>query len=104
MDSHIVHFDELPWQAPMHGLRVKAYQQDGKRLRLVEFSAEFVEPDWCVNGHVGFLLEGILQVEFHGHTTTYKTGDGLIIPAGPAHGHKARSLTPVTRVVLVEDV
>lgn len=97
-------FDELAWQTPLAGLRVRAHRANGKQLRIAEFSAEFIEPEWCEKGHAGYVLEGILEVQFHGGTVTYRAGDGLLIPPGYEHGHKARSLTPITRVVLVEDV
>ncbi len=31
-------FDAIPWQAPMTGVRHKYFDQNGIRLRLVEFS------------------------------------------------------------------
>lgn len=35
---------------------------------------------------------------------SYPEGSGIFIPAGPSSAHKARSVTHVTRLVLVEDV
>jgi quercetin dioxygenase-like cupin family protein len=104
MEQYKVRFDSLPWQQPTAGVRFKAYEQDGQRLRLAEFTKEFVEADWCTKGHIGYVLEGELQVDFHGRVVTFHSGDGLFIPAGDEHGHKAKVLTASVTVVLVENV
>jgi hypothetical protein len=53
MEKCKVSFDALQWQSPLTGVRYKVFQQGSHRLRLVEFSCGFVEPDWCINGHIG---------------------------------------------------
>ena len=35
---------------------------------------------------------------------TFKAGDGVFIPAGEKHKHKAKAVTEVVRLVLVEEV
>ncbi len=99
-----IDFDALQWQSPLPGARFKAYRQGSRQLRLVEFSSEFVEPDWCEKGHVGLVLEGRLEIDFRGRVISYPEGAGIFIPAGAKNAHKARPLTPVVRLVLVEDV
>lgn len=54
-------------------------------------------------GHAGYVLEGVLEIDFHGRKETFEAGDGLFISAGPESGHKARALTPVVRVILFEE-
>jgi hypothetical protein len=46
--------------------RFKAHRRDGKQIRLLEFTAAFVEPDWCEKGHIGIVLEGAIELDFHG--------------------------------------
>lgn len=99
-----IDFDSLPWESPLPGARFKAYREGAKQIRLLEFSSEFVEPVWCEKGHVGFVLEGTLEVDFNGRVVVYPQGSGISISAGSATAHKARSITPVVRLVLVEDV
>ena len=103
MQPYKVDFDTLEWQSPLPGARFKAYRADEKQIRLVEFTSEFVEPHWCESGHIGLVLEGVLEVDFHGQVVTYRKGDGIFIPSGAPSGHKARSVTPVVRLVLVEN-
>jgi quercetin dioxygenase-like cupin family protein len=104
MEPSKIDFHTLEWQSPLPGARFKERRADGKKIRLVEFTSEFVEPQWCEKGHIGMVLEGILEVDFHGSVITYRQGEGLCIPAGHQGAHKARSRTPVVRLFLVEDV
>ena len=104
MQQYRVDFDSIPWESPMAGVRFKAYTQDGRRLRLVEFAKEFVEPDWCTSGHTGLILEGQIEIDFDGQVITFNPGDGIFIPPGEEHKHKGRILTDKVKAILVEDV
>ncbi len=103
MQHFKVDFDFLQWQSPFPGARFKVHRSGGKQIRLLEFTPEFVEPHWCERGHIGTVLEGSLEVDFRGDLVTYHKGEGIFIQPGPENAHKARSLTPVVRLVLVED-
>lgn len=104
MEAYKVLFESLEWQAAMPGARFKVFGDGRKQMRLLEFTSEFVEPHWCEKGHIGCVLEGELEVDFRGRIVRYAEGSGIFIPAGPASGHKARSVTPAVRLFLVEDV
>ncbi len=103
MGPYKIDFESTPWQAPAVGVRAKIHDQDGKRLRLVEFTGEFVEPDWCRKGHIGYVLEGELEIEFNGTVVVFSSGDGLFIPPGNDNKHRAKVLTDVVRLILVEE-
>ena len=104
MVPYKVDFKSTPWETPVVGVRFKIYKQGDKQLRLVEFTNEFVEPDWCTKGHIGYILEGQLEVNFDGRVVIFNPGDGLFIPAGEEHKHMAKVLTDVVKLILVEDV
>jgi quercetin dioxygenase-like cupin family protein len=104
MEPYRIDFESMPWQQPVPGVRFKAYDQDGRRLRLAEFTQGFVEPDWCTKGHLGCVLEGVMEVDFHGRVVTFHAGDGVFIPPGSEYGHKAKVLSDRVRVVLVENI
>ena len=104
MSQHKVDFSLIPWESPVAGVRFKAFRQGGRQLRLVEYRREFVEPDWCLKGHIGYVLEGRVGIDFDGVVVEYGPGDGIFIPSGDEHKHKATVLTDVARVVLVEEV
>jgi len=103
MEQYKVDFDSKSWETPAVGVKFKAYQQGGRKLRLVEFTKEFVEPDWCRKGHIGYILQGQMEIDFDGEVIIFGEGDGLFIPAGEKNKHKARVLTDAVKVILVED-
>lgn len=92
----------MEWQSPAAGVRFKVFEQGGRKLRLVEFAKEFVEQDWCIKGHIGYILEGQMEINFYGKVITFGQGDGVFIPAG--RKHKAKVLTDTVKAILVEDV
>ena len=104
MDKYKIDFKALPWETPAVGVRFKAYEQDGRKLRFAEFTKEFVEADWCTKGHIGYILDGRMEIDFDGKVILFGPGDGLFIPAGDKHKHKAKVLTDKLIIILVEDV
>ena len=104
MEQHRVLFDSLEWQSSIHGARFKAFRSGVKQLRLVEFTSEFVEPDWCEKGHFGFVIKGELEIDFHGQLVRYPEGSGIFIPSGSGSGHKGRSITSSVLLFLIEDI
>jgi quercetin dioxygenase-like cupin family protein len=104
IETYRVLFDSLEWQNSIQGSRFKVSRSGNKQLRLVELTSEFVEPDWCENGHIGFVIEGELEIDFHGKLVRYPEGSGIFIPTGAASGHKAHSITPIVLLFLVEDI
>lgn len=104
METCKVLFDSLEWQEAMPGARFKVFSDGKKQMRLLEFTSEFVEPHWCEKGHVGFVINGELEINFDGKIVKYSQGAGIFIPAGDHTKHKARSITPSVQLFLVEDV
>lgn len=101
--SHHISFESMPWDSKARGQRFKVYAEGGRQIRLLELTPEFTEAGWCMKGHAGYILEGILELEFEEDITIFHPGDGFFIPGGEAHKHKARSLTPLVSMVLFED-
>ena len=104
MEKYKVIFKTIPWEMPAVGVRFKAHEQDGRKLRLAEFTKEFVESNWCTKGHIGYVLEGQMEIDFDGNVIVFGPGDGLFMPAGEKHKHKAKVLTGTMKIILVEDV
>jgi hypothetical protein len=57
-------FAELPWQTSASGVRFKVQRLGVRQFRLLEFTHELDHPRWCETGHVGFVLEGTMEVAF----------------------------------------
>jgi quercetin dioxygenase-like cupin family protein len=102
MDRYHVDFDRMPWESPIEGMRQKVFKSGTRRIRLVEYTPQ-MEPHWCAKGHFGCVLDGRLEIEFGEGTWTFEPGDGVFIPDGEEHRHRARILTDVARVIFVED-
>jgi quercetin dioxygenase-like cupin family protein len=103
MIHYKIDFDNMVWEQPMDGVKCKKYVAGAKQVRLVEYSRE-MPPHWCDKGHYGLILEGEFELEFDGITIVYKAGDGVFIPDGEEHKHRARVLTDSVKVIFVEDV
>ncbi len=103
MERYKVDFESVAWETPAVGVKCKAYQQGEKKLRLVEFSKQFVEPGWCTKGHIGYVLEGQIEIDFDGNIIIFGPGDGVFIPTGQEHKHKGRVLTDKVKLILMED-
>jgi len=97
-----IDFESLPWETLIPGLRHKVIKQDGKLLRLIEYTPE-MEPHLCEKGHWGYILEGRMEINFENETHIYNAGDGVFIPSGGQHKHSARILTDIVKAVFVEE-
>jgi quercetin dioxygenase-like cupin family protein len=99
-----VAFESLPWEHGRPGVRYKTYREQSRQLRLVEFDTGEGFQDWCEQGHIGYVLAGGLDIEVQGTVLSLAAGDGLFLPAGTAAAHRALSIVPGTRLVMVEDI
>ncbi len=102
MFQYRVDFEAMVWESPMVGMRFKTYLHGGTQLRLVEYTPE-MQPHWCEKGHIGCVLEGEFEIAFPGSTSLFGPGDGIFIPAGYEHRHMGKALSPVVRVIFVEE-
>ena len=93
MDSenmrHLVNFEDMAWTRMAVGARAKIFIHEKQRIRLVEFSGGFIEPDWCTNGHTGYVLDGSFSIDYDGRVESYGKGDVLFISGGEKDKHKA---------------
>ena len=95
-------FGVIDWESPMPGVRHKIAVVGDTKLRLVEYTAQMAQ-HWCSVGHVGLILGGRFEIEFDSGTQVFEAGDGVMIPSGEAHRHRARVLSDVVRAVFVEE-
>lgn len=98
-----VDFNNIPWESPIKGLRQKIHKSGSQQLRLVEYSKN-LSPHWCEKGHIGYVLEGQMEVRFEHDVQTYSPGDGIFIAGGREHKHMATIITDKVTVIFVEEV
>ena len=87
--SYLIEFDKMLWNEPAKGLRTKIFMNGNQQIRLVEFSEDFFETDWCKKDHAGYVLEGKFSINYNGKLERYKKGDFIFIPKGEESKHKA---------------
>ncbi len=89
-DGNLVDFTAIPWKSSEVGVRVKQVVRGNHQIRLIEFSEDFVEADWCRKGHIAYVVRGTIEIDFGTRVVTVNAGDGLFIPPGESSKHKAR--------------
>jgi len=102
MATYKVDFESMAWESPMGGVRHRVLKGDSRVLRLVEYQHD-MQPHWCSKGHIGYIIVGRMEIEFTGGKEIFEGGDGVFIPPGDAHKHRARVLTDMVKAVFVED-
>ena len=103
MLKYRINFKELNWEIPIKGVKSKIFKCGNKQLRLVVYTKE-MPPHWCEKGHYGYILEGKFEIEYPNEKIIYQTGDGVFIPDGKEHMHRAKVLSEYVKVIFVEDV
>jgi hypothetical protein len=100
-DTLVLKFTQMEWDQVGEYARQKVAVVDGRRIRLLQLLPGFQEPDWCRRGHLGFVVDGTLEIEFPDGARTFAAGDGLAVPAGVQH--KAQRATQRVTLFLVDE-
>ena len=103
MLQYKIDFDELDWEEPFEGVKCKIFKHSGKQLRFVVYSKE-MPLHWCETGHYGYILDGTFEIEYQNEKVVYQTGDGVFIPDGKEHRHRAKVLSKYVKAIFVENV
>lgn len=88
MKKHLIDFDNISWIEAGEGVRYKVFKSGMQQIRLVEFFEGFVEKDWCIKGHAGYVLEGSCSIDFNGSIEVLEVGNSFFIPNGEEDKHK----------------
>ncbi|MBL7952179.1 MAG: DHCW motif cupin fold protein [Flavobacteriales bacterium] len=83
------------------GTATMRIQQHGDlRIRMVEYSADYLADHWCDLGHLVFVLEGELINELKdGTTNVLKPGMSYAVSDGLS-SHRSRTVGPVRMLVI----
>lgn len=63
------------------------------RVRIVEYSADYLADHWCLKGHVLLVLDGVLDTELADGRTVRLTAGMSYQVADDAMGHRSRTTT-----------
>lgn len=88
MNKNRVDFNNLEWETPSKGVKQKIFLKGNQKVRLLRFYDDFIEEGWCTKGHVGYVTDGEMTIDFNGEMVNYKKGDGLWIESGENSKHK----------------
>ena len=103
MNQYRIVFADIDWESPITGVRHKVVIGGDVKLRLVEYSPEMAH-HWCTVGHVGQILGGTFEIEFDDGIQVFESGDGVVIPSGEEHRHRAKVLSDLVRAIFVEKI
>ena len=79
---------------------MRIIQHDGLRIRLVEYSANYLADHWCQLGHLVFVLEGELINEHEdGRVNVLMAGMSYHVSDGLS-SHRSRTQGPVRMIVV----
>jgi hypothetical protein len=96
-------FYGVPWAPVREGARTRIVQRGNVRIRLLELTPLFVEDGFCTRGHIGYVLEGELELTFADGPLALRAGDAMFLRPGEDHAHRARAVTPRVLLFLVEE-
>ena len=88
IDENRVHFKNIDWETPSTGVKQKIFLKGKQRIRLLCFYDDFIEENWCTKGHIGYVTDGEMTVDFNGKKVNFQKGDGLWIENGEKSKHK----------------
>lgn len=93
--------DDLSWTESKEGVRSKSTIHGDRKARIVDFSDGFADADWCCAEHIGFVIDGQLEIAFADGAEIFSPGDILMI--GKGDKHRARVVEGPVRLFLVEE-
>ena len=82
MGTAIVRLNDMGWTNGAHPLERKKTEAG---VTLLEFAPGFADPNWCINGHVIYMLAGRLELELDGETLMVNSGEACVVDAGTRH-------------------
>jgi len=103
-NGYVVRFASMDWESPAPKVRRKLHRVGDRQVRIVEFARGLDHPEWCELGHVGYVLDGRLALEFDDETLELEQGDGFVIPEGRTSRHRPIPLTETVLLLLSEQV
>jgi mannose-6-phosphate isomerase-like protein (cupin superfamily) len=101
-DNNQTNFSRQSWKQVTPLARQKTMTLGDKRIRLLELAPGFEELEWCLRGHIGYVLDGSLEIEFQNGTQKFEPGDVLAVEPG-CHHKARRTNQKVTLFVVDED-
>ena len=93
-------FSSLDWSAGAHPLEKKKLvrRPPGGAARVRALGLRI--PNWCVRGHIIYVLDGALELVLDERTEQLQAGDGCVLERGTRHRAKNPGAVPVRLLVV----
>ncbi len=95
MTRERLEFDAMEWRVGSHPLERKKFGALGGAT-LLRFEPGFEDRSWCVAGHAGYVVDGVLRLAFDDGAEEYAAGQGFVIDPGTRHRASNPGAAPVT--------
>lgn len=98
-----VPFAELEWEEEAPGVKALVASAEGARWAVVEYAPGAGRPEWCTEGHRGYVISGRIGYEIDGRAPVEASaGEGFVLPAGAPHRGRNLDAGP-TRLFVIDD-
>lgn len=102
--DRVVAFGAAEWVADGPGIRAREVEIEGRRWAIVEYAPGARRPEWCRDGHAGFVLAGAIEYEFEDGGAPLTASEGEAFALATGRGHRGRNLADgATRLFLIDD-
>lgn len=99
----IVELDAVEWVEEDEGVRARVGRVRGGRWALVEYAPRSERHEWCMDGHVGYILAGTIEYELEGGgMIEVGAGSCFVLPAGQRHRGRNRG-REMARLLVIDD-
>jgi Cupin domain len=100
----LIRFAEMDWGPDVPGIRARERWVQGRRWAVVEYARGARRHEWCLDGHVGYVLEGAIEYEFDdgGEVLIAAKDEGFCLSTGRAHRGRNLADGPA-RLFLIDD-
>jgi mannose-6-phosphate isomerase-like protein (cupin superfamily) len=99
-----IELSRTDWVADVPGIRARETHVEGHRWAIVEYAPGAQRHEWCLDGHVGFVISGAVEYEFEdgGRSLMIGEGDAFALSTGRAHRGANRS-SQATRLFVIDE-
>jgi quercetin dioxygenase-like cupin family protein len=95
-------FKSLSWTVGAHPLEKKKLIA-GHPVVVLEFAPGFEDPNWCVRGHIIYVLDNVLELVLDERTAQLQAGDGCVLEPGTRHRARNPGAAPVRLLAVSSD-
>ena len=104
-DVAAVDFGALTPEDEAPGVSARVAEVEGARWALVEYAPGAARPEWCADGHRGYVVAGAVEYEFDDGREPLRVlaGQAFRLPGGPPEHRGRNAGAEPARLFLIDD-